>query len=236
MELQQSARVLPSNAPALPEDASDLLSTPTDLPETLSSGVCHNYNRGHDCSACNLPHICMRCKQQGHPATDCKFGILRVSSGNVGSSGYQSLNIDVKASSTQKYGIRPVSSLVNPPHHSAQAAIKAEHSRRQQHISWSSPKGLPMYWHVEWQTPRYRTYLEKCRQKGSKDEKWPDRVEEAFQIGLCRQQRTHFENSLTGLSKLYAYFENEVGGRRTSMASSAEVTNSLQTISKRLPV
>lgn len=176
-------RVLPSNAsaPALPKYESGLLSTPTDLAETLSSGICPSYNHGSDCSACNLLHICLRCKQHGHPATECKFGILRVSSGNVGSNVFQSRSTDFKEGHTQKYGFRPVSSLVNPPHHSAQAAIKAEHPRRQQHSSWPS---LPMYWHVEFQTPRYRAYREKCRQKGSKDEKWPDRVEEAFQYGL----------------------------------------------------
>ncbi|KAL9138702.1 MAG: hypothetical protein Q9175_000057 [Cornicularia normoerica] len=184
MELP-NARVLPSNAPALPEDASGLLSTPTDLAETLSSEICQNYNRGHDCSACSLPHVCLRCKQHGHPATSCESGILRVSSGNVGSSVLQSRNADLKTGNNQKYGLRPVSSLVNLPLHSAQAAIKAEHPRRQQELSWSSPKGIPMYWHVEWQTERYRRYREKCRLRGSKNEKWPDMVEEAFQIGLC---------------------------------------------------
>lgn len=185
MELHSNGRVLPSNAPALPEDTSGLLSTPTDQVETLSSEICQNYNRGNDCSACNLSHSCLRCKQHGHPAIDCKCGILRVSSGNVRSSVFQPYSTDLKTVNTQKYGIRPVSSLVDPPHHSAQAAIKAEHPRRQYHSSWSSPKGLPMYWHVEFQTPRYRTYREKCRQKGSKEQQWPDHVEEAFQAGLC---------------------------------------------------
>ena len=184
MELHSNARVLPSNVPALQENASGFLSTPTDLANTLSSEICQSYNRGSDCFACNLPHVCLRCKQHGHPATDCKYDILRVSSGNVGPSVFQSRNIDLKTGNTQKYGFRPVSSLVNPPHHSAQAAIKAEHSRRQQNTSWSSPKALPLYWHVEWQTERYRIYRKKCRERGSKDGVWSDRFEEAFQIGL----------------------------------------------------
>lgn len=183
MELHSNARVLPSNA--LPEDASGFLSTPTDPADTLCSEICQSYNRGSDCFACNLLHVCLRCKQHGHPATDCKCGILRVSSGNVGSSVFQSRNTDLKTGNTQKYGFRTVSSLVNPPHHSAQAAIKAEHPTRLQNTSWSSPKVLPLYWHVEFQTPRYRAYRDKCREKGSKDAMWPDRVEEAFQIGLC---------------------------------------------------
>lgn len=176
-------RVLPSNAtaPALPENDSGLLSRRIDLTETLSPGICQSYNRGGDCSTCNLLHICLRCKLHGHPATECKCGILRVSSGNVGSNAFQSRNTDFKEEHNPKYAFRPVSSLVNPPRHSAQAAIKAEHPRRQQHSSWPS---LPMYWHVEYQTPRYRAYRDKIRQKGSKDEKWPDRVEEAFQYGL----------------------------------------------------
>ena len=177
MELQLDARVLASNALVLPENASGLLSPPTDLAETLSSEICQSYNCGNDCSACNLLHVCFRCREYGHPATDCKCGILRASSGNV------SRNTDLKTGDTQKHGFRPVSSLVNPPHHSAQAAIKAEHPRRQQYSSFSSLKGPPHYWHVEFETPRYQIYREKCRQKGSKDEKWPDRVEEAFQIG-----------------------------------------------------
>ncbi len=185
MEVHPNARVLPSNAPTLPEDASGLLSTPTDHAETLSSEICQSYNRGNDCSACNLSHVCLRCKQHGHPAIDCKCGILRVSSGNVGSSVFQSRNSDLKTEDAQKHVFKPVSSLVNPPYHSAQAAIKAEHPRRRHDATWSSTKILPLWWHVELQTPRYRAYREKCNQKGSKNEKWPDRVEEAFQLGLC---------------------------------------------------
>lgn len=188
MELHPNALVLLSNAPALPENAVGLPSTPTNLAETQPPEICKSYNRGDDCSACSLPHVCLRCKQRGHPATDCKYGILRPSSGNVGSSLYQPRIIDLKTGDTQKYGFRPVSSLVNPPHNSAQAAIKAEHPRRQQHSPWSSPKGL-LYWHVEFQTPRYQAYRAKCREKGSKAEIWPDRVEEAFQIAIRLFQR-----------------------------------------------
>lgn len=184
MELHPNARVLPSNAPALPEDTNGLLSTPTDFVETPSSEICQKYNRGNDCSACNLSHSCLRCKQHGHPTIDCERGILRVSSGNVRSSVFQSHSTDLKTANTQKHGFGPASSLIDPPHHSAQAAIKAENLRRQNHSSWSSPKGPPMYWGVEWETPRYVTYRDKCRQKGSQST-WPDKVEEAFQIGLC---------------------------------------------------
>lgn len=182
MEQHLNARVLPSNAPALPDNTSGLLSPPTDRTETLRSEICQSYNCGNDCFGCNLLHVCFRCRQHGHSATDCKCAVLRASSGNVGLGTSQSCNTDLKPRNTQKYAFRPVSSFVNPPHHSAQAAIKAEHPRRQQYSSL--PKGYPCYWHVEWETPRYRTYREKIRQKGLKDEKWPDRVEEAFQIGL----------------------------------------------------
>lgn len=185
MELHLNARVLPSNAPVLQEDASGLLSTPTDLAETSSAEICQNYNRGNGCSACNLQHVCLHCKQHGHPATECECGVLRVSSGNVGSSVSNSYNTDSKTGDTQKYGFIHVSSLVNPPRHSAQVAIKAEHPRRQQPSTWSLPKGYPWYWHVEYETPRYGAYRAKIRGRGSKDEKWPDLVEEAFQLGLC---------------------------------------------------
>lgn len=187
MDQHLSARVLPSNA--LPDNASGLLSPPADLTETPSSEICQNYNCGNKCFACNALHVCFRCRKYGHPATECKCTILRTSSGNVRPGRLQSCNTDLKLGSTQKYGFRPVSSFVNPPHHSAQAAIKAEHPRRQQHSPHSSLKGSPYYWHVEYQTPRYCAYREKIRQKGSKDEKWPDKVEEAFQIGLCQQRK-----------------------------------------------
>ena len=185
MELHPNTRVLPSNAPALLQDANRLLATSRDAAETPSSEICQNYNRGNSCSGCNLHHICLRCKQHGHPVTDCECGVLRVSSGNAGSSIYRSRNTDLKTGHTQKYEFKHVSSLVNPPHHTAQAAIKAEHPRRQQHSSWSSLEGPPWYWHVEFETPRYRVYREKCGQKGAK-EVWPDRVEEAFQMGMCQ--------------------------------------------------
>ena len=186
------ARVLPSNAPALPEDTSGILTTPTDLTETLTSEICQTYNRGDRCSACSFKHVCLRCKQHGHPATACGRGVLRVSSGNVGSSIFHSHNTNSKTGSTQKYEFRHMSSLVNPPHHSAQAAIKAEHPRRQQHSSWSSMKGPPWYWHVEYESEKYRIYRKKIREKGSKDEKWPDRIEEAFQMGLCCRRTDRF--------------------------------------------
>ncbi len=185
MELHPNARVLPSNAPALPEDATGLSSTSTDVAETLPSEIYQNYDRGNDSSAYGLKHVCLHCKQQGHPATDCECGVLRVTSGNVRSSVIQPRNTELKTGSAQKYEFRPVSSLINPPHHSAQAAIKAGHPRRQQHLSWSSLEGPPWYWHVEWETPRYQEYRKKLRDKGSKNEKWSDRVEEAFQMGLC---------------------------------------------------
>ena len=185
MELHPNAPVVPSNAPALPDDAIGLL-PPTDLAETLSSELCHSYDHGNDPSACGLPHVCVRCVQHGHPATDCECGILRASSGNVGSGVLQSRNTDSKTGNTQKYEFGPVSSLISPPHHSAQAAIKAGHPRRRQHFSWSSLKGAPFYLHVEFETERYRQYRKKIREKPSQDEKWPDRVEDAFQLGLCQ--------------------------------------------------
>ena len=183
MELHPNARVLPSNAPALPENGNGHLSTPTNLAKAPSE-ICQRYNCGNDCSACNLPHVCLRCKQYGHPALDCERSVLRVSSRNVGSSTFESRNTDLKTEDTQKYAFGTVSSLVNPPHHSAQAAIKAEYPRRQQYSSCSSLKGLPKYWRVECQTPRYQAYRKKCREKGS-TEIWPDNVEDAFQMGMC---------------------------------------------------
>ena len=184
MELHPNAPVLPSNAPALPDHAIGL--PPTGLAEVLSSEVCQSYDHGDDPSACGLPHVCVRCMRNGHPAADCECGILRASSGNVGSSVFQSCKTILKTGKTQKYEFEPVSSLINPPDHSAQAAIKAGHSRRRQHISWSSLKGPPFYWHVEFETPRYVQYRQKIREKGSAGEKWPDNVEDAFQLGLCQ--------------------------------------------------
>ena len=185
MELPPNAPVLPSNAPALSDDAIGLL-PPTDLVDTLSSEVCQSYDRGNDPSACSLTHVCVRCMQNGHPATDCECGILRATSGNVGLSIFQSYNTNSKTRDTQKYEFGPVSSLINPPHHSAQAAIKAGNPRRRQHFSWLSLQGPPFYLHVEFETHRYAQYRQKIGEKLSENEKWPDRVEEAFQLGRCQ--------------------------------------------------
>ena len=177
MELHPNTRILPSNAPVLPGDTNETLSTPTGLGETLSFDTCHSYSRDNDNPTCTLPH--------GHTVVNCEYGILRASSGNVGPSIFESRNSYSKTEGKQNSGFKSVSSLVNPPHHSAQAAIKAGYPRRRQPSSFS-PQRLT-YWGVEWETPRYRAYREKGQQSGSKNGKWPDRVEEAFQIGLCRK-------------------------------------------------
>ena len=183
MELQ---RVLPSNAPALPEDVAGFLSTSTDVTETLSTEICQNYAHNNNASAVGLPHLCWPCKQRGHPATDCECGVLRVSSGNASLNAFQLRNADLKAENEQKYEFRSVISFIDPPLHSAQAAIKADHPRRRHQLSCASWRGPPWYYHVEFETPKYCAYRKKIREKGSTV--WSDEVEEAFQWGLSGEE------------------------------------------------
>lgn len=227
MELHPNPRVLPSNAPVLPGDTSDLLSTPTGLEETLSLDTCQSYSRGNDSPACTLPH--------SHTAFDCEYGILRASSGNVGPSIFESRNAYLKTEGKQKSAFKSVSSLVNPPHHSAQAAIKAGHPRRRQPSSFSSQRLI--YWGVEWETPRYCAYREKCRLQGSKNGKWPDRVEEAFQMAIRffqRRGRKKYElrGKQCGGNEFISYFiERTTGAIRTRK----QVSSHLQVLKGFMP-
>lgn len=169
--------VLPSNAPALSDRAGGQLSSPETLVGTLSLQICQTFNQGLECRACSLLHVCFTCQQSDHGANECKAGILRVTSGNAGSNVLESRTIESKLEVSQSCGMRP--SIFSSPGSPYQSHPILRWEQQKHRIL---PDRLPNYWHCEFETPRYRAYREKCRQKDSK-EKWPDRVEEAFQTG-----------------------------------------------------
>ena len=186
MEPYRNLRVLPSNAPALPESTGTTgsqLSTPEESDDELSSQICQSFNRGIGCKSCRRLHICQFCKRHDHGADECEAGILQVSSGNAGANVFTPRPIDSKLEEYRSYAFKAGSLPVNAPLHSVPATLKWEQPSRHRR----SIERQPNYWHVEFNTPRYRAYREKCGQKGSKQEaKWADRVEEAFQIGSYR--------------------------------------------------
>lgn len=193
MELQRNLRVLPSNAPALPENTSYQSST-----DTLS--ICQNFNHGVECKSCYNLHLCLNCRQHDHGANECESGVLQVTSGNAGANALASRHVGSSLESPQACGFEDGPLPLDVPIYPVSAALRYEQPRR--HIK--RPERRPNYWHVEFNTERYRAYREKCRQKGSK-EKWPDRVEEAFQIGICKIMQClsllNISSSSTCLSK-----------------------------------
>lgn len=177
----QSSGVVPSNAPALSEE--QLLSISEHQTDTSSPHVCQRFNHGLDCRTdCSLHHVCFTCQHPDHGANECKAGVLRATSGNAGSTMSGSRTISAKAEFSQSYCIRPTifSSPESP--YPARPTLRWE---QQTNGNGTARRALPNHWHCEFETPRYRAYREKCRQKDSKEAvKWPDRVEDAFQMGL----------------------------------------------------
>lgn len=184
MEPHQDLRVLPSNAPALPESTGSQFSTPEELDDGLSSQICQSFNRGLQCHSCRQLHVCRFCKQQDHGAGGCKARILQVSSGNAGANIFATLPIESKLEEYQDYVFKAGSFPVDAPLQSVPATLTWEQPSRHR----KSTERQPNYWHVEFSTPRYRAY----RQKGSKQ--WPDGIEETFQIGpyICLTHDSHF--------------------------------------------
>ena len=181
MDLQRNLRVLPSNAPALPENTSYESSTLEESADTLSPHICQNFNRGLECKSCYNFHLCLICRQNDHGARECKSGVLQVTSGNAGANADASHHIGSNLGSPQTCGFEDGPLPLDAPIYPVSFPLRYEQPRR--HTRRSERR--PNYWHVEFNTPRYQAYREKCRQKGPK-EKWPDRVEEAFQIGICK--------------------------------------------------
>lgn len=175
--------VLPSNAPTLSEETAEQLSILDHQAETLTPQICQHFNHGLNCRTdCSLHHVCFTCQQPDHGANECKLGVLRVTSGNAGSTGSGSRTISAKAEFSQSYGIRP--SIFS--NHPESPCPTYPTPRWEQHTNsiGNAKRALPNHWHCEFETPRYRAYREKCRQKGTKEAvKWPDRVEDAFQMG-----------------------------------------------------
>ena len=177
--MDQNRRVLPSNAPALPDGTSHQPSTSEEPVGTLSQRICHDFNRGFDCKNCHNLHVCLICRRNDHSAGECKAGVLQVTSGNAGADTFALGHAGANFDSPQPCGSKTDPLPTSLPLQSLQATVRYE--QRIRHVRRA--ERVPNYWHVEFNTPRYQAYRDKCRQKGSK-EKWSDRVEEAFQIGM----------------------------------------------------
>ena len=172
MERCKNLPMLPSNAPALSPKTSILSSQSEDLISPLSSQVCQTYL---EYRACNLHHICSTCQLPGHGAYLCQSSILQATSGNANVTPLEPSLFDNKFKSDSRYETKSASAFVNPPYHTAQAAIRLTQKKDRRTI-WQR-------W--ELQSPRYQAYRRKARSKkaGTKEDVWPDDVEEAFQIG-----------------------------------------------------
>ena len=181
MEPHRKLRVVPSNAPSLSESTSrHQLLTPEESEDALSSHICPNFNHGFECKSCCRLHVCHICKRPDHGGGECKAGILQVSSGNTSANMFAPRHVNSKLEDYQGYDFEAESFTVNGALQSIPPTLRWEQHTRHRRV----PDRQPNYWHVEFNTPRYRAYREKCRQKGSKEEaKWPDHVEEAFQMG-----------------------------------------------------
>ena len=231
MDLQRNLRVLPSNAPALPENTGYESSTLEESPDTLSPHICQNFNSGLECKSCYNLHLCLICRQHDHGARECKSGVLQVTSGNAGVNALASRHIGSDLGSPQACGFEDGPLPLDVPIHTVSAALRYEQPRR--HTRRSERR--PNYWHVEFNTPRYRAYREKCRQKGSREEaKWPDSVEEAFQIGICKIIRCLL--LLNIVLQLYESIEDGAVKRKFCMANRVAGTNGSRTIYIRLRV
>ena len=222
MELQRNLRVLPSNAPALPENTSYESSTLED--------ICQDFNSGLECKSCYNLHLCLICRQHDHGAVKCKSGVLQVTSGNAGANAL-ARHVGSSLRGPQACGFEDGPLPLDVPVHPVSAALRYEQPRRHTRRS----ERLPNYWHVEFNTERYRAYREKCHQKGSREGAvWPDRVEEAFQIGICK-----FLRCLPLLNialQLYVSIEDEAVRRKFYTANRVAGTNGSRTIYIKLRV
>ena len=178
MESRRDLRVLPSNAPILAESENVHRSPPGNPGLHNSPRTCPKFNNGVDCRVCGLLHACSTCLQDDHDAQSCKKGILRASSGNIGSNELTINPSDSKSSA--RYASTHPRTAIKAPESSSRHGLKLEHRKRQRvHLS-----KLPLLYRSELLSPKYNTYRAKTRSKGP-DQTWPDHLEEVFQEGTC---------------------------------------------------
>ncbi len=176
MEAHRAPRVLPSNGQPFLKCTSPL----DDLVNPLSPQVCLEFNHGLDCGLCGLQHACSLCGQTDHGANSCKPNILRDSSGNVGSYGFDTF--DHRIGIKDQYENTQPSIFDKTPWHSAQAAIRLQ--------KFETPRGPFVFDRPELRNEKFKTYREKARKNKQKNKDtgkeeivWLDEIEEAFQIG-----------------------------------------------------
>jgi len=175
-------RVLPSNAPTLIDSDGIHRSPSQSLLLNRSLQTCPNFNNDIDCRVCDLQHACSTCFEADHGSHACKKGILRISSGHVGSSRSVTSFVDSKVDLHGHFAPKSSTTLMRGPDHSAHVALKLD--QRKSRRGFDPRNKLPLYYRAELLSPRYNKYREKCRSKGSKEQPWPDNLEEAFQRGL----------------------------------------------------
>ncbi len=181
MESRRHLRVLPSNAPNLSESDAIHRSPTQSLELDRSLQTCPDFNNDIDCRICGLQHACSNCLQEDHGARACKKRILRVSSGNVGSIEPVTSLSGSKVEVHEHYTTKASTALMRGSDHLAHVALRLDQRRSRRGLD--SRHKLPLYYRAELQSPRYIAYREKARSKGSKNQTWPDNVEEAFQRG-----------------------------------------------------
>lgn len=174
MDLRKNLNVLPSNGVVLTPTASAPLSLLDNL-DGVQHHICQKFNRGLECRVCSLHHICSICEHAGHGAHSCNLGVLRGSCSNASELPTVTDGLAFKARSQHAYN-RPPPLILKHPHHTAQAHIRVAQKKDRRSDIWQR-------W--ELQSPRYLAYRHKARTKksGTKEDVWPDHVEEAFQIG-----------------------------------------------------
>ena len=180
MESRRDLRVVPSNGHTLTEDETIRHSTLKNSPASVQT--CPKFNNGLDCRVCGLSHACSTCLREDHDARSCKKGILRASSGNIGSNDLAIRSDEYKCEPDSHYGDTVSRTLVKLPEYSNRNAIRLEHRRRRK--ASDSYNRLPLSYRSELLSPRYNAYRAKARSKGS-NQTWPDHLEEAFQEGAC---------------------------------------------------
>ena len=176
MDTRKNLSVLPSNGhdlspnPVIPSSISNGF-------DSLQSQICQKFNRGLECRVCNLHHICSICEQSGHGAHFCQAANLRHGSRTASSTPSETGVFDSRSRATNHYAVKPPHLFPNPPYHTAQAAIRVAQKKERRNI-WQR-------WELN--SHRYQAYRRKARSKkpGSREDVWPDHVEEAFQIGSC---------------------------------------------------
>ncbi|KAL6713886.1 hypothetical protein ACLMJK_008380 [Lecanora helva] len=180
MGSRQNLRVLPSNAPTLSDNESIHRSPSVHRSLQTSLQKCADLDRGTDCRALRVHNVEANSisLQDDQDVRECKKGILRPGSGNIGSSDKFSKPEECRSQDT--HHVSSTSQVtIKASESSARNVVKSERRRRRRALETR----LPLYYRSELLSPKYVAYRAKARSKGL-DQPWPDHIEEAFQEAL----------------------------------------------------